>query len=114
MSDNTKNDSSEETIAGMTREQMVTEMVRIAKILDIGDDKGFNPGSFRVMIDLFNKDLSYLVVLRQWFHQHKDQEEWKDFFERCSTGWLWSLYKDKNGENLEKLCAFIRDGAQTA
>lgn len=90
------------------------EMTRLAKLLNIGDESGFNPGSFRVMIDLLNKNISFLVVLRIWYTKYYFHPEWSDFFEKTQHGWLWSLYKDNNKANLTRLSNFLLENPTTA
>ena len=103
-----------DTLNHLNKSDLVDEMMRVAKLLEIGDDQGFNPDSFQVMMNLLDKDLSYLVVLQLWYRSHKNHPIWQSFFDQAKMGWLWALYKDKNEENLDKLCNYLLGTAQTA
>lgn len=96
------------------REIMIQYLMRVARILDIGDGVNFDPGSFKVMMDLLNCDLSYLVVLKSWYSRHRYDPNWTIFFQESGSGWLWCLYHDKNDKSIDRLENFLRGVAQSA
>lgn len=90
------------------KQRFADQLIDFSQSVGIGDDKGFNPGSFRVVCDLLEEDFNYLLLLKIWYWKKKQEPEWKEFFEEYKTGWLWVIYKDKNQQDIKKLCQFFQ------
>ena len=101
-------------MSDLNKQEIINKMMKFAILLNIGDQNGFNTGSLRVLINLLNQDLSYLIVIEMWYNKYKNDPQWVDFFEKHGMAWLWIIYKDHNGEDIQRLEAFLQENAQTA